>query len=160
MTAAASSGPEHADEGMATVALLSAAVRRHAAAPHDGNPLSSSSSPSVSAGLLDGLLSHQPQLALAAERARAFLCALFTFPAVLAHLQSEEEDEEDCGRGDGANASSLWGIVREAAGMVARQGMTEDRHLCLFSGGWRGLLGWCLRHRMLSEHATLQVTLN
>jgi hypothetical protein len=113
-------------------------------------------------GLLDGLLAlHQPQLALAAERARCFLCALLTFPAVLSHLYSEEEDDEQEREQKGGGetmppSSSLWGIVREAAGMVARQGMPEDRHLCLFSGGWRGLLGWCLTYRMLSEHATLQ----
>ena len=163
MTAAA---PEpmlqtHEDEGIATVALLSAAVRHHATAslpPLHQQPLSQQQHglpPPSNPGLLDGLLSHQPQLALAAERARTFLCALLTFPAVLSHLQSEEDDEEEDIEG-GAHASSLWGIVREAAGMVARQGMPEDRHLCLFSGGWRGLLGWCLRHRMLSEHATMQ----
>ena len=103
--------PSKHGEGLATVALLSAAVRHHATAPlpsphhHQSQsqcdclPLpssaSSSSFASSSVGLLDGLLAHQPQLALAAERARAFLCALLTFPAVLAHLHSEEEDDKE-----------------------------------------------------------------
>ena len=80
----------------------------------------------VSTGLLDGLRWHQSQLALGTVRARAF-CAIFTFPVVLAQLQREEERG---GRGGGSNASSLWGIVRQAAGMVARQGVHEGRYLC------------------------------
>ena len=169
-SSSSSMAPAHGDEGLATVALLSAAVRHHATTPlpphqqqsqpHlDGLSLPSSSSPSsscASIGLLDGLLAHQPQLALAAEHARAFICALLAFPAVLTHLEEEEEGDKEEGTSGAIPSSSLWGIVVEAAGMVARQGMPEDRHLCLFVGGWRGLLGWCLRHRMLSEHATLQ----
>jgi len=158
LESSSSSMPQaHGDEGLATVALLSAAVRHHATAPQQSYldvislQSSSPSSSDASIGLLDGLLAHQPQLALAAERARAFICALLTFPAVLTHLEDEEEETSGT-----IPPSSLWGIVVEAAGMIALQGMPEDRHLCLFVGGWRGLLGWCLRHRMLSENATLQ----
>ena len=31
--------------------------------------------------------------------------------------------------------------------MLARRGMPEDRHLCLFAAGWRGLLAWCTGQR-------------
>jgi hypothetical protein len=110
-------------------------------------------------GLLDALESTQPQLALAAEQGRGFLCALLTFPAVQHYLEEEggesEGEDDRVGRGSGSllsgsgkdsgrdgegedeGASGLWAIVREASAMVAAQGMSEDRHLCLFRGGWK-----------------------
>ncbi len=158
-----------------TVASVSASASASAAS-YSSASISASASASASAdmsggsqgrgqgpGLLDALESTQPQLALAAEQGRGFLCALLTFPAVQHYLEEEGgEGEGDCvgtGSGSGSGlqmpgsgsgrdsgrdsesegegASGLWAIVREASAMVAAQGMSEDRHLCLFRGGWK-----------------------
>ena len=80
---------------------------------------------------------HYLQLALAAERAKNFLKALIIFPAVFDCIVTEEK---------------LWTIVQESAVLIGQHGMSEDRHLCLFAGGWSGLLRFT-QQRLLSEAA-------
>lgn len=46
----------------------------------------------------------------------------------------------------------LWTIVQESAVLIGQHGMSEDRHLCLFAGGWSGLLRFT-QQRLLSEAA-------
>jgi hypothetical protein len=61
---------------------------------------------------------------LAAERGRFFLLSLMTHP-IVANCNTHE--------------TSLWMIMTECAEMVGLRGMSEDKHLCLFRGGWRGI---------------------
>lgn len=79
------------------------------------------------------------QLALAAERAKSFVKALITFPAVQECFVKEEK---------------IWEIIQESAMLIGQHGMSEDRHLCLFAGGWIGLLRFS-KQRLLSEEAEL-----
>ena len=46
----------------------------------------------------------------------------------------------------------LWAIVRESAELICKYGMSEDRHLCLFAGGWEGLMRFT-QQRLLSVEA-------
>ena len=65
------------------------------------------------------------QLALAAIRANAFVRHLLTYPAV-----------RDCIAAEVA----IWSVMSECALLISKHGMSEDRHLCLFAGGFEGLL--------------------
>ena len=65
------------------------------------------------------------QLALAAIRANAFIRHLLTYPAV-----------RECIAGEVA----IWSAMSECASLISEHGMSEDRHLCLFAGGYEGLL--------------------
>jgi hypothetical protein len=146
--------------------LLSAAVT----APQPSHPHNPHAD---AAGALDALAAAQPQLALAAEQGRAFLVALLTFPAVQAHLRAEETEHDgrdplwaivaEAGTPHPISPHPLLypsfrpstthhplphhALPGGAAGMLARRGMPEDRHLCLFAAGWRGLLAWCAGQR-------------
>ena len=77
------------------------------------------------------------QLALAAIRANAFIRHLLTFPAV-----------RECIAGEVA----IWSVMSECASLISEHGMSEDRHLCLFAGGYEGLLRFS-HCRLMSDEA-------
>ena len=49
---------------------------------------------------------------------------------------------------------TLWDTIHECATIIGLQGMTEDRHLCLLTGGWKGLLRFS-EEKLLSESAEM-----
>ena len=71
------------------------------------------------------IICFNSQLALAAIRANAFVRHLLTYPAV-----------RECIAGEVA----IWSVMSECASLISEHGMSEDRHLCLFAGGYEGLL--------------------
>jgi hypothetical protein len=80
------------------------------------------------------------QLILAAERARAFLADFLAVPAISEGITSEEE---------------LALIIQESALSLSLHGMEEDRHLCLLSGGWKGLLRFVQNRLINTETETV-----
>ena len=82
------------------------------------------------------------QLALAAIRANAFIRHLLTYPAVWACIAAEE---------------AIWCVMSECALLISEHGMSEDRHLCLFAGGYEGLVQFC-NCSLMSEEAEVVCT--
>jgi hypothetical protein len=82
----------------------------------------------------------QSQLVLGAERARAFLADFLIVPAVDEGISQEEE---------------LSHIIQESALSLSQHGMEEDRHLCLLSGGWKGLLKFVQNRLINTETETV-----
>lgn len=42
--------------------------------------------------------------------------------------------------------------VQESSLLISQQGMKEDRHLCMLSGGWKGLIAFT-KQRLISQEA-------